>query len=70
MALGHSTEVVRKCLRETVAVLGFQSPGVDVFDRVENLFPGTAKGLGRFFPRKPVRPERGMNSKRRSASWS
>ena len=30
--------------------------GDDVFDRVENLFPGSAKGICRFFPGKAARP--------------
>ena len=34
----------------------FQSPGDDMFDRVENLFPGSAKGLRGLFPRKAARP--------------
>jgi len=28
----------------------FQTPGDDMFDRVENLVPGCAKGLRRLFP--------------------
>jgi hypothetical protein len=34
----------------------FQAPGDDMFDRVENLVPGCAKGLGRLFPSQPPRP--------------
>ena len=33
-----------------------QTPGDHMFDGVENLFPGSAKRRGRFFPRKPTRP--------------
>src|SRR5262245_19869047 len=33
-----------------------QSPGDDMFDRIEYLVPGSAKALCGFFPRKPARP--------------
>jgi hypothetical protein len=33
-----------------------QSPGDDMFDRIEHLVPGSAKALGGFFPRKAARP--------------
>ena len=33
----------------------FQSPGNDMLDRIENLFPGSAKGFGRFLARKSSR---------------
>ena len=33
-----------------------QTPRDDMFDRVENLIPGGAERIGRFFPRKPARP--------------
>src|SRR5689334_1141991 len=36
----------------------FEAPGDDVFHRVENLLPGSAKRLRGFFPRKPSRPAR------------
>lgn len=33
-----------------------QAMGDDVFDRVENLFPGSAEGFRRFFPGRAARP--------------
>lgn len=33
-----------------------QSPGDDMFNRIEHLVPGSAKALCGFFPRKPARP--------------
>jgi hypothetical protein len=33
-----------------------QTPGDDVFYRIENLIPGRAERIGRFFPRKPACP--------------
>jgi hypothetical protein len=33
-----------------------QAPGDNVFDGIKNLFPGSAKRLGRFFPGKAARP--------------
>ncbi len=34
----------------------FQAPGDDVFDRVENLLPGSAKRFGRFLPGQSAGP--------------
>jgi hypothetical protein len=34
----------------------FQAPGDDVFDRVENLLPGSTKRFGSFFPGQPAGP--------------
>ena len=39
----------------------FEAPGDDVFDGVEDLFPGSAKRFGGFLPRKAARPA-GQNS--------
>jgi hypothetical protein len=34
----------------------FQTPGDDVFDGIKNLFPGSTKRFGGFFPRKAASP--------------